>query len=367
MRYAITPVRPGLAAIAAVLALSATPSIAQEALTLDVAPPAVTPDNATASGAGDAGPAIAPPQENAAPVLQQSPTDAITASTTAPVAAQPAIPTASSVTTSTPVIALPAPAAIVDAPPPPAARTIAQASPSRSAASGRVNSGAVSPVAQASPTNTGVSTDAPATPLAPVGASDGSVAATAALPGPQAATPVAANDDGDMLPIAGAAGAALLLLGGGIYAATRRRRAEGEPAEAAYETSSAEIVAPPVAAAPVMAPPVIAPAMSRTAASAPIAGSSLPAGFDLSRFGRHTQAAYRGPTPENPFLSLRRRLKRASFLDARERVAAAPAATSMATPQDAPVAATAPVRQAGLVTTKIRMPQRPGFRPAFQG
>ncbi len=366
MRYAITPVRPGLAAIAAVLALSATPSIAQEALTLDLPPPAVAPDNAAASGAGDSGPTIAPPQENATPILQQSTSDATTASTTAPIAAQPASP-ASSATTSTPVIALPAPATIVDAPPPPAARTMAQASPSRSAASGRATSAATSPVAQASPTNTGASTDAPATPPAPASASDDSVPAAAAAAAPQAATPVAANDDGDMLPIAGAAGAALLLLGGGIYAATRRRRTEGDLAVAAYETSSSEMAARPVAAAPVMAPPVIAPAMTRFSASAPMADSSLPAGFDLSRFGRHTQAAYRGPTPENPFLSLRRRLKRASFLDARERFAAAPVASSMARPQDVPAATTAPVRQAGLVTTKIRMPQRPGFRPAFQG
>ncbi|WP_426183420.1 hypothetical protein [Rhizorhabdus sp. FW153] len=170
-----------------------------------------------------------------------------------------------------------------------------------------------------------------------------------------------------MLPIAGAAGAALLLLGGGIYAATRRRRAAGEPAEVVYETSSGEMVTPPLTAAPVMAAPVIAPAMARTDPRPPAAASSLPADFDLSRFGRHTQAAYRGPTPENPFLSLRRRLKRASFLDARERVAAAPVAASVAAPQGAPAAATAPVRQAGLVTMKVRLPQRPGFRPAFQG
>jgi hypothetical protein len=153
------------------------------------------------------------------------------------------------------------------------------------------------------------------------------------------------------------------LLGGGIYAATRRRRPS---AEAVYETSSSEMVTPRATTAPVMAAPVIAPAMAPSVSRPSIAALSLPAGFDLSRFGRHTQAAYRGPTPENPFLSLRRRLKRASFLDARERVAAAPVAASVAAPQGAPAAATAPVRQAGLVTTKVRMPQRPGFRPAFQ-
>ncbi|WP_454887884.1 hypothetical protein [Sphingomonas oryzagri] len=48
----------------------------------------------------------------------------------------------------------------------------------------------------------------------------------------------------------------------------------------------------------------------------------LPEGFDLSRFGRHARAAYLGPTADNPFLSLRSRLKRASFYDRRERLAA---------------------------------------------
>jgi hypothetical protein len=37
--------------------------------------------------------------------------------------------------------------------------------------------------------------------------------------------------------------------------------------------------------------------------------------------GRHEQAAYRGPTPDNPSLSLKKRLKRARFFDQRERMA----------------------------------------------
>lgn len=45
-----------------------------------------------------------------------------------------------------------------------------------------------------------------------------------------------------------------------------------------------------------------------------------PAPVDTSRFGRHVQAAYRGPTPENPSLSLRKRLKLAGELDRRERI-----------------------------------------------
>jgi hypothetical protein len=47
--------------------------------------------------------------------------------------------------------------------------------------------------------------------------------------------------------------------------------------------------------------------------------STLPNGFDLSRFGRHVQAAYRGPTPDNPSLSLRHRLRRAAAMDQKER------------------------------------------------
>lgn len=132
-------------------------------------------------------------------------------------------------------------------------------------------------------------------------------------------------------------------------------------------TSPDEVVAPQPVIAPIMAAPLAAPATARTQPGAATGAAALPAGFDLSRFGRHTQAAYRGPTPENPFLSLRRRLKRASFLDARERDTSTPIAAQSTTMHTAPAATAAPVRQAGLVTTKVRLPARPGFRPAFQG
>lgn len=49
------------------------------------------------------------------------------------------------------------------------------------------------------------------------------------------------------------------------------------------------------------------------------AGNGLPSDFDLSRFGPHVQAAYRGPTPDNPSMSLKKRLARARALDQRER------------------------------------------------
>ena len=83
-----------------------------------------------------------------------------------------------------------------------------------------------------------------------------------------------------------------------------------------------------------------------------------------SLYGRHVQAAYAGPTPENPSASLSKRLKRARFFDQRARQAAAGLATPL-TPE--PVLATA------AATPRQAMPQMagkpgwtvPGLRPAY--
>lgn len=63
----------------------------------------------------------------------------------------------------------------------------------------------------------------------------------------------------------------------------------------------------------------VAPATEGLAPSGP--ETRLPPGFDLTQFGPHVRAAYLGPTPDNPFLSLKNRLKRARFYDQRERQA----------------------------------------------
>lgn len=84
---------------------------------------------------------------------------------------------------------------------------------------------------------------------------------------------------------------------------------------------SEDLVPPPE---PVAQPELVAPVASAAVISKPEpADSRLPEGFDLSRFGPHVQAAYRGPTPDNPSLSLRHRLRRAAALDQAERRAAA--------------------------------------------
>src|SRR3546814_2383644 len=83
---------------------------------------------------------------------------------------------------------------------------------------------------------------------------------------------------------------------------TRRRRT---PVEAAVSVDA------PLAAAPVAAPESAAPAMRSTPAFATAPHGSM---------GRHEATALAGPTPDNPFLTLKKRLKRARFYDGRERM-----------------------------------------------
>ena len=132
----------------------------------------------------------------------------------------------------------------------------------------------------------------------------------------------------EALPIAGAGAVGLLALAGAGLALRRRRRRreeiEAEEQWAAAEAERSTAAEPAAASEPARAPAFAAPTAAATAApmdeKAPV--TALPAGFDLSRFGPHVQAAYRGPTPDNPSLSLRYRLRRAGALDQRERLAA---------------------------------------------
>jgi hypothetical protein len=142
----------------------------------------------------------------------------------------------------------------------------------------------------------------------------------------------------------------LIVLGALAYALARRRRNRVVYDEEAYEPEPV-YAEPEAAAEPVYAEPepvavrqpiaeeqpaIVAPEVSAFAWGRPDAGrletpaaareeaeeerpSTLPNGFDLSRFGPHVQAAYRGPTPDNPSLSLRHRLRRAAAMDQRER------------------------------------------------
>ncbi len=168
---------------------------------------------------------------------------------------------------------------------------------------------APTPVAEAAP--------APATPIA------------ATEPAPEVAPVAEAQPSKDAqikeaLPIAGGAGAVLLALAGVGMAVRRKRRHEDEEYEHNWidddELMLADEVQPEPAVEPQANwdPPVRTPELAVPAA---MQATEVPDDFDTSGFGRHVRAAYEGPTPENPSLSLRKRLKIAGELDRREREA----------------------------------------------
>ena len=126
-----------------------------------------------------------------------------------------------------------------------------------------------------------------------------------------------------MLPIAGGA-LALLALGGVAYAVSRRRRREDawhgdwEAEEAMEDESAHEAVMHRDERG------VVAPSAFSWGATAPAEGQ---AGRDADddRLPGETwvQRAYRGPSANNPSVSLKNRLRRAAFFDKRERDVAA--------------------------------------------
>jgi len=139
-----------------------------------------------------------------------------------------------------------------------------------------------------------------------------------------AAKPVSRKNEA--LPIAGGA-LAFLAIGGAAVAMTRRRDEEEEWTD---ETVAQEPVATKAASAPrdwaveQEQPAIIAPSA--------FAWERQPQADDpavRTSDETYVERAYRGPTPENPSLSLRKRLKRAAFMDKREREVAAGEATAV--------------------------------------
>ena len=138
-------------------------------------------------------------------------------------------------------------------------------------------------------------------------------------------------DDTVPFVIAGAAGLGLLtLLGTGILTRRRKLRREREDLaakhrlldDAAHRPSPLELdrrqeVRPGMDFAPRLTP------MHDPVPNKMVPVTKLPSGIDLSRFGPNVQAAYLGPTPDNPSLSLKYRLRRAMALDQQERRRAA--------------------------------------------
>jgi resuscitation-promoting factor RpfA len=296
MSKRISPLRPAMTAVAAVIALSSTQLLAQ-----------------TADSASD----------QAAPVIAAPPPPTVTpdVSTTASQIAVPEIATPAPAmrTMSTPVVHT----ADADTSVAPEATARPKHAPTASARAATPVSAAATPrIAPEAQPVTPASTPAPATPPAAIRSEPAPVAKTATVQ-----TARAQSVDEDVAPIVGAVGLGVLAIGGVAFAFRRRKRRD-DANDMAFEPTQET-------AAIVSAEPVSMEKVRKTRSTT----ATLPNGFDISHFGRHTQAAYRGPTPDNPSHSLRRRLSRASFFDQREREAAeAAAAAKTAAPKAAATA-----------------------------
>lgn len=272
--------RPAASAIAAFLVLSTPAAFAQET-TVPMTPPVSVPPTS-------APPTVQPP--------------ATTAPATAPTA-QPA---------PQPVIRVP-----LDLPPAPkAAERETAAPPARAraerpaprprpaqAAPARVTAAPAAPIEETAPTTPPI-----AEPVQPT------------VETAPAAVETAASSSSDSFPweIVGGA-AALLIVGGAGFAFARRRRATKEIWEF-EENSGAEWIP--------TAEPAAEPASARAKTIAMLAPEPQPvqptntpafAAAPSGSMGRHEAMAMAGPTPDNPFTTLSKRLARARFLDRQER------------------------------------------------
>ncbi len=275
-----------MTALAAVIALSSSPLLAQsvdpaasDSAPVVIAPPTPAPEVAA--------PAATPP------------------ATMAPVVHQPIAPTSTQNVTAT----------ANDQARPRTTHRVAAAPPARAAiAPVPVATAAIAPVPVATtpaPVATApmpVATPPATQPVATVTAVRKESAATTIKP-----APVPASGD-EMIELLAVAGLGVLALGGGAFALARRRRRDED---VAFDETI-------IATAPI-APPEFAPAffagLPGAAALPPDRPlTTMPENFDASRFGPHVQAAYRGPTADNPSLSLKTRLKRARFFDQRDRM-----------------------------------------------
>ena len=300
----INNARPAMTAIAVVIALTATPALAQTAPAATEVP---TPTTIAPATVAPAAPAVEAPAsvttETAAPSTTETVSDTATAAEAVPVAKAKTrqAMTKTAVTKTAKVSTAP----VKDAPTP-----VQQAVPAP---------GAVTPVAPI------VASTPEAAPAAPVAQS----------------TTTTKRDD--TLPIAAGAGLGILALVGGAFALRRRREDDPQLVEEV-------IVADPVMAEPAPTPMPMPKPM--------VAAAPLP--FDATGHSARVQAAYAGPSDDNPSLSLKKRVKRASALDQMERnghaVPAAPAA--------------APVRTNASTWVQpdkgLTFGLKPAFRPAYQ-
>jgi len=294
--YARTSALP---AIAAALALSSTSALAQQAQPVPADPPASSTTDQPAP-ATQAVPAAS--DTSAAPSAVDSAAPA-TAAKTASTSRPKSVKRTARVTHA---------AARTPAPRPAAATHVASRS---------VATHAVVPAPTPAPAAVTQTSQSAVKPLVDVNASPAPKTTAAAKP---------AKKHDDTLPIAGGA-LAFLAIGGAAVAFTRRRHDEEE--EWVEEGSAEPVETYEGDREPVVhdeEPAMIAPAASAFSwgerdRSSEVESRNLDAAADDDRLPGETwiQRAYRGPTPNNPSVSLRARLKRAAFFDKRERDVAA--------------------------------------------
>ena len=287
MTETTTRIRLATTAIAAVLAISSTPLLAQDATAPD------TPVETTATPSAD-------------PLAPASTTEPIVPTTAAPEVTPEAAPVATETPTRTTRTTT-------------VRRTTAAARRAPAAAQPAVTSAPAAAVAEPAPAPI-VAEPAPLAPVEPV-----------------AVEPAASREaqTGVFMAIAAAAAVLAALVAALVALRRRRARREEELDNEVYE-AEAEVVEPTPAMAaepepvpePVRTEPSFVAAAAPAAAPAPAAEAShevegpvaeLPEGFDLSKFGHHVQEAYKGPTEDNPSLSLKHRLRRAGGMDTMER------------------------------------------------
>ena len=278
MTYTRKTFRPGMTAIAAVLALSSTQLLAQEAPSTETPAAEAPAATVTPAPASDApAPAVDPLAPTVEPAMAADSNEASAASAETKTAPKTVVKRSVVKTTRT---------------------------------SERSATRAVEPVAPAPKPAVEPSESSNSSPLESM-----KPAEIASIPD---ARPVEKAKLDEAVPLAGGAGAVILALAGAGMAVRRRKRRQDEDGlEQEWQDETAIANEPMAEPEPLWDPPVREPAAMAAAETAQT--NDLSEDFDTSKFGRHVQAAYRGPTPENPSLSLRKRLKIAGELDRRER------------------------------------------------
>lgn len=290
--------RAGATAIAAVLALSSTSVLAQDAQPAQPAPtmsdsPATAPAPATTTE-------VAPAATDSSATAVDS-----TATTPTPVSNHKATKVSRSTTLKRTVqVAAAKPAPVTT-------RTVSKTTETREPAKTAATKPASSPGTTAAAAPPAQTSQSQVTPIVDVNNAPVKTAQ---------AKPMKKKDDAPII----AAGSALafLAIGGAAVGLSRRKREDEEMMqdEAMVDEPGAE--AEPAVRDPIFEeePPMIAPEVAAFGwADRPRTAD----GVDGRSGETWVERAYRGPSPDNPSLSLRKRLKRAAFFDKRDREVAA--------------------------------------------